>query len=189
MSDTDWSYDSEYTQLQEDFSELSGKARADEIKKMTKALEKQVENDLSEPVSMALNNPTNDMWHKILSAYRHAKERGQDTLIKKAKSMFINKQIATFAECYLTRNVFALGFNSSDEELEESVNNLVLQSWLLLRRKVDEELADSMLLLKLRSRFEEKFRYDEQGLPKVWKPEDDIDAHFKKAREDVSFHL
>jgi len=162
LSDTDWSYDSEYTQLQEDFSELSGKARADEIKKMTKALEKQVENDLSEPVSMALNNPTNDMWHKILSAYRHAKERGQDTLIKKAKS-----------------------FNSSDEELEESVNNLVLQSWLLLRRKVDEELADSMLLLKLRSRFEEKFRYDEQGLPKVWKPEDDIDAHFKKAREDT----
>jgi hypothetical protein len=57
---------------------------------------------------------------------------------------------------------------------------------MLLRRKIDEELADSMLLLKLRSRFEDKFRYDEQGLPKVWKPEDDIDAYFKKARDDVS---
>lgn len=43
-----------------------------------------------------------------------------------------------------------------------------------------------MLLLKLRSKFEDKFRYDDQGLPKVWKPEDDIDTHFKKAREDVS---
>jgi len=36
-------------------------------------------------------------------------------------------------------------------------------------------------------RFEEKFRYDDEGLPKVWKPEDDIDAHFRKAREDVIF--
>jgi len=85
-----------------------------------------------------------------------------------------------------TNHIRSSGFNSSDEELEESVNNLVLQSWLLLRRKIDEELADSMLLLKLRSKFEEKFRYDDQGLPKVWKPEDDIDAYFKKARDDVS---
>ncbi|KAI9286198.1 RHD3/Sey1 [Umbelopsis sp. AD052] len=162
LQDTDWSYESEFAQLKEDFSELSGKARADEIRKMTKALEKQVENELTEPVSMALNNPSADMWHKILSTYRTAKENGQDTLIKKAKS-----------------------FNSSDDELEESVNNLVLQSWLLLRRKIDEELADSMLLLKLRSKFEEKFRYDDQGLPKVWKPEDDIDAYFKKARDDT----
>jgi hypothetical protein len=82
----------------------------------------------------------------------------------------------------------ALGFNSSDEELDESVKNLVKQSWLLLRRKIDEELADSMLLLKLRSKFEEKFRYDDDGLPRVWKPEDDIDSHFKKAREEVSIY-
>lgn len=89
MQDTDWSYESEFLQLKEDFSELSGKARADEIRKMTKALEKQVENELSEPVSMALNNPSPDMWHKILSTYRTAKENGQDTLIKKARSKHI----------------------------------------------------------------------------------------------------
>lgn len=35
-------------------------------------------------------------------------------------------------------------------------------------------------------RFEEKFRYDDKGLPKVWKPEDDIDSYFKKARDEVS---
>jgi hypothetical protein len=34
-------------------------------------------------------------------------------------------------------------------------------------------------------RFEEKFRYDDKGLPKVWKPEDDIDSYFKKARDEV----
>jgi hypothetical protein len=36
-------------------------------------------------------------------------------------------------------------------------------------------------------RFEEKFRYDDHGLPRVWKPEDDIDSYFKRAKEDVRY--
>lgn len=35
------------------------------------------------------------------------------------------------------------------------------------------------------TRFEEKFRYDDTGVPKVWKPEDDIDLYFKKARDET----
>ena len=80
-----------------------------------------------------------------------------------------------------------LGFNSSETENTESVINLEQRSWSLLRRKIDEELADAMILMKLRNRFEEKFRYDEKGLPRVWKPEDDIDSYFSKAKEEVLF--
>jgi hypothetical protein len=40
----------------------------------------------------------------------------------------------------------------------------------------------------LRSYFEERFRYDEQGVPRVWKPDDDIDGAFKKAK-DVTLEL
>lgn len=42
-------------------------------------------------------------------------------------------------------------------------------------------------LIVYSDRFEEKFRYDDKGLPKVWKPEDDIDSYFKKARDEVIF--
>jgi hypothetical protein len=31
--------------------------------------------------------------------------------------------------------------------------------------------------------FEDRFRYDEQGVPRIWKPTDDIDTLFKSARE------
>jgi hypothetical protein len=41
------------------------------------------------------------------------------------------------------------------------------------------------ILSKLRAHFEEKFRYDVGGVPKVWKPEDDIDGAFKVAKQDV----
>ena len=41
------------------------------------------------------------------------------------------------------------------------------------------------MLGKLRTHFEERFRYDEQGVPRVWKPDDDIDGAFKKAKDEV----
>lgn len=40
-----------------------------------------------------------------------------------------------------------------------------------------------MFVGRLRAYFEERFRYDEQGIPRVWKPEDDIDGAFKKAKD------
>ncbi|ORZ11161.1 RHD3/Sey1 [Absidia repens] len=162
LDDTDWSYTHELAILDEEFDQISTKARADEFKKMSKALSKQVENELADPISIALNDPQPTTWHKIIDAYKSTVENGQTTLIKKAKS-----------------------FNSTDEEVEDSLLDLKREAWLVLRKKVDEELADTMLLLKLRSQFEEKFRYDDHGLPRVWKPEDDIDTYFKHARDDT----
>lgn len=51
------------------------------------------------------------------------------------------------------------------------------------RAKIDEQTADPVILGKLRSHFEERFRYDEAGVPRVWKPDDDIDSAFKKAKD------
>lgn len=38
LSDTDWSYSHEHSQLEEEFAKVSAQARADEFKKMSKAL-------------------------------------------------------------------------------------------------------------------------------------------------------
>lgn len=55
-----------------------------------------------------------------------------------------------------------------------------------MRSKIDEQTSDAAFLGKLRNYFEEQFRYDEQGVPRVWRPEDDIDGAFKKAKDAVS---
>ncbi len=39
------------------------------------------------------------------------------------------------------------------------------------------------LLLKLRENFEDKFRYDDDGVPRIWRPTDDIEGLYTKARE------
>ncbi|KAI8337352.1 RHD3/Sey1 [Choanephora cucurbitarum] len=162
LSDTDWSFHSEEERMKEDFEAISSRARTEEYKKMHKVIEKQIESDLSDSISIELNRPDNHMWHKIVQVY---------------------KSIATHAESMLSHK--AKSFDSSPEDLKQSLREMKIKAWLLLRKKVDEELTDNLLLLKLRNQFEDKFRYDDKGVPKVWKPEDDIDIYFRKARNET----
>ena len=54
---------------------------------------------------------------------------------------------------------------------------------MVLRAKIDEEMMEGNLLLKLRENFEDKFRYDEAGVPRIWRPTDDIESLYTRAKE------
>mgnify|MGYP002718867079 CR=1 FL=1 len=81
------------------------------------------------------------------------------------------------------------GYNCTKEENDKALETLRARSWLALRRKLEEQTSEATILGTLRTTFEDRFRYDEQGVPRVWKPEDDIEAAFKKAKEEVSITL
>jgi hypothetical protein len=76
-----------------------------------------------------------------------------------------------------------LAFNCTEEETSSALGTLRKRAWLALIAKIKEHTADAALLAKLRASFEDSFRYDANGVPRVWKPEDDIDGVFKKARD------
>lgn len=77
------------------------------------------------------------------------------------------------------------GYNCTPEENEVALGALRARTWLALRRKLAEQTSDATVLATLRDTFEERFRYDETGVPRVWKPEDDLESAFKKAKEEV----
>merc|ERR1711939_545072 len=77
----------------------------------------------------------------------------------------------------------ARSFDASPEEVEVGIWRLRRKSWGVLRAKIDEEMMEGNLLLKLRENFEDKFRYDEEGVPRIWRPTDDIEGIYTKARE------
>ena len=66
-----------------------------------------------------------------------------------------------------------------------SLATLRRRAWQALRAKIDEQTADAAIIGKLRTHFEERFRYDEAGIPRVWRPDDDIDGAFKAAKDKV----
>jgi hypothetical protein len=86
LSDTDWSYAHIEESLYEEFTEISSKARVEEFKKMNKALEKQIESELADPIALELNRPQKEMWHKIIETYQSTVTDGEALLAKKAKS-------------------------------------------------------------------------------------------------------
>jgi len=85
-------------------------------------------------------------------------------------------------------DLYGTGFDCTEEEDDEALTTLSRRAWAALRAKIDEQTADNAILTKLRTYFEERFRYDEHGVPRVWKPDDDIDGAFKKAK-DVTLEL
>jgi hypothetical protein len=63
-----------------------------------------------------------------------------------------------------------------------------IQAWLTFINIAKQEVSESQIFDKLRRRFESHFRFDEKGLPRVWKPSDDIDSIYSKAKEEVNFY-
>ncbi|KAF9153376.1 Dynamin-like GTPase that mediates homotypic ER fusion [Linnemannia schmuckeri] len=162
LEETEWSYDEELYQLEQGLKDFATAQREKELNKMLNSLEKHLRKELDEPVGLALNNPGPGMWGRVITIYQRTVEDGEQLLHKKARTFDLNQ-----------------------DEQGELLINLRRQAWVLLTKKVQEESVDGMMLLKLRNRFEEKFRYDEHGLPRVWKPDDDIDTPFRKARDET----
>ncbi|KAF9986377.1 Dynamin-like GTPase that mediates homotypic ER fusion [Mortierella antarctica] len=165
LDDTDWEYEEELYQLERDIQEFSVEQRQKELSKMLTGLEKQMKKDLEEPVKLALDCPGPGMWGRVITAYKRSTQEAEEALQRKA-------------------NVFELEL----EEQSELITNLQRQGWILLTMKIQEESVDGLILYKLLNRFEERFQRDGQGLPRVWKPSDDIDTPFRKAR-DETIHL
>lgn len=72
--------------MKQDLGEISSRARIEGFKKMNKALEKQIEAELSDPIALELNQPNVNMWHKIIESYQATVSDGEQLLAKKAKS-------------------------------------------------------------------------------------------------------
>ncbi|TCD65089.1 Protein sey1 [Steccherinum ochraceum] len=157
---TDWSYDEDLTLLSEEVQLVADQCRKDETKKMVNVIERNFKRHISEPVEVALSKAAPSMWDDILKTFK--------SILTKAESSYLSK---------------ARSFNCTEEENATALANIRRRTWIVLRSKIDEQTSDTAFLTRLRSHFEEQFRYDETGVPRVWRPDDDIDGAFKKAKE------
>ncbi|GHJ84624.1 hypothetical protein NliqN6_1026 [Naganishia liquefaciens] len=162
LKDTDWQFEDELKLLRDDIKLIADQCRADETKKMVNAIERNLRKQLAEPVEIGLGKPREDMWDNLLRVFQTMLETSEEVYRAKAKS-----------------------FNCTEEENEASLNSLRRRAWHHFRSKIGEQLSDPAILGKLKTSFEDKFRYDDAGVPRVWGPGDDIDAVFRIAKEET----
>ena len=175
---TGWNYDHDRELLVQDVDAVTGRLRREEIMRLSEKLEKQVKADVEEPVSLVFAKPSETMWDTLIAEFEKIKDAKVEAFKQKA----------------------VLGLNATEQDVTDGVEGLKTRAWMCLRDRLDGETEPTHLLLRLREKylpplsslasingasFEDKFRYDEEGVPRIWKPSDDIDNLFKAAKESV----
>lgn len=156
---TAWSrHDAELEMLLRDIDEIAARLRGEEMKRLVARLERGIRSRLQEPVELEFKRMDETLWDRVWTAWR---ETADDAVRKfEAKSR---------------------SFNSTDDETALGAWRLKRRGWAVLMARIDEEVLEGNLLLKLRESFEDRFRYDEHGVPRVWKPSDDIEGAYTAA--------
>jgi hypothetical protein len=174
-----WSnFKPQYMLYEKDLDEVSGRLRKEEMRRLATRVERWVRSRLGESIGLEFNKlgsgrassggpngeegATNekDLWDRIWSFFA--------STVKEAEVRFLER---------------AQSFNANQDEKDVGLWRLRRKSWGALRARIDEEVMEGNILLKLRENFEDKFRYDESGVPRIWRPTDDIEGAYTKARE------
>ena len=173
-----WSnYKQEMSLYQKDLNEVSGRLRREEMRRLATRVERWVRSRLGESVGLEFNALGSGRGG---SGAPETGERGSETEIW---DRIWNVFIRTVQEAERRFTDRAKSFDASSGEVDVGLWRLRRKSWGVLRAKIDEEMMEGNLLLKLRENFEDKFRYDEAGVPRIWRPTDDIEGIYTKARE------
>lgn len=168
---------SEFRLFQKELEQVTATLRKDEMRRLATRVERWVRSRLNDSIGLHFNalgsgragsgapetgsQPAEqDIWDQIWATFT--------ATVKEAEGKFVDR---------------AKSFDASPEEVEVGLWRLRRKSWTTLRAKIDEEMLEGNLLLKLRENFEDKFRYDELGVPRIWRPTDDIEGIYTKARE------
>ncbi|KIW87588.1 protein sey1 [Cladophialophora bantiana CBS 173.52] len=173
-----WSnYKQEMALYQKELDKISGQLRRDEMRRLATRVERWVRSKLNDSVGLEFNALGSGRGGS--GAPEHGDRPAEKEIWDRIWSLFV----ATVQDAEKRFADRAASFDASSEEVEVGIWRLRRKSWGVLRSKIDEEMMEGNLLLKLRENFEDKFRYDEAGVPRIWRPTDDIEGIYTRARE------
>ncbi|KAJ5226232.1 hypothetical protein N7468_007457 [Penicillium chermesinum] len=154
-----WSnYKQELKLYEKELSEVSARLRRDEMRRLASRVERWVQSRLGESIGLEFNN---------LGSGRSgsgAPESGD----KPTEKAFWDRVWDVFADTVLDAErrftERASSFDASLEEVDVGLWRLRRKSWGVLRAKIDEEMTEG-------------------GVPRIWRPTDDIEGIYTRARE------
>ncbi|KAJ2784518.1 Dynamin-like GTPase that mediates homotypic ER fusion [Coemansia javaensis] len=160
IEDAAWTLGPEIKHMNAMLDAATDKLRAAEMDRALEQLRQGAQDTLGETIGEQLGSPGAAMWASVMGGFDAASARADAQLQRRM-------DLAEVRDAAQRR------------QLEQRLHRGVWEDAVAALR---EETTDQMVLLKLRGALEERFRYDDAGLPRVWRPSDDIDAQFGQAR-------
>ena len=182
IADAAWTkFIAEENMFQTDLDSTSKQLRQEEMGRLATRVERWVKSRLGDAISLEFSKlgsgrgsgdipegaskpaTEKNIWDRVWNVFNGVVQESQSRFADRAQS-----------------------FEASADEIDVGLWRLRRKSWAALRQMVSEEMKESNILLKLRENFEDKFRYDDAGVPRIWQPSDDIEGAFTKAWESSS---
>ncbi|KAF6819691.1 GTP-binding protein sey1 [Colletotrichum musicola] len=163
--------------FEKELDDVSGKLRKEEMRRLATRVERWVKSRLGDAIGLEFNKLGSGRAGS--GAPESGEKPSEKDLWDRIWTVFVD--IVTDAQGRFTDR--AKSFEATQEEVEIGLWRLRRKSWVALREKIEEEVMEGNILLKLRENFEDKFRYDDAGVPRIWRPTDDIEGIYTKARE------
>ncbi|KAK9465080.1 RHD3/Sey1 [Lipomyces arxii] len=156
------SYDSTLESLNNDIEETVSRLRALEAKKLANRIIRTLSSNLDDKLSAIYDRLGPDFWDRIMGAFRAGLEDG-------------------LCNYKIDDGKYDLGLGASEEETRVEIENIRMEAWKMLYRTTREIGKRDFVLSKIKNHFEEVFKYDVDGLPRMWKPADKIDEIYSEA--------
>ncbi|EMG50023.1 Protein SEY1 [Candida maltosa Xu316] len=143
--------------LKKDIDDLVAKQQTIELNSAVSKAIKKLSSSLSKSIQSELGDPNEETWDKILHQF------------KKLSSDFVEK--------FDFKN-----FNLTETETEQAIEKYKFRSWTTFYNLIHKLISKDNLLSLLQNRFDDKFRYDENGLPKLYKNETELEKTFNLSK-------
>lgn len=157
----------EYDDLEKSLYEAAEIQRQKELKALVLRFFKKFNPQLKEKIIYLLNSPNDKTWDEALFVFQDLLEKG----LKQFKSSEADQ--------------FDFGLGLSAKKNKHLLLKIKRNSWKSFHTIIHDYLSEDNVVKIMREKFEDKFRYDEEGLPHVWKNSAQIDISFKNAKQDA----
>ncbi|KAK7207424.1 RHD3/Sey1 [Myxozyma melibiosi] len=163
---TSLSYEKDLAALSADLEANISRLREGESKRLANRITRVVASELDESLPSIFRSPGEDMWDRVMLDFR------ETVATALAKYEVTNEEGET---------KYDFGLGGLPEEVSAEIDQVLMDAWKVLHRKIREFGKAEAVLLRLREIFETKFKYDEKGVPRVWKPSDNIEEVYTTA--------
>ncbi|CAI5757497.1 unnamed protein product [Candida verbasci] len=147
------------TTLKKDMDEIISIQQKIELNNIVNKSSKKLSNNLSKFIQSEIPNVTENTWNNILEHF--------------------NKLVSEFTEKYS----YGFDLGTTDEENEMAISKFKFKSWNQFYGILHKLITEEKLLVLLQDRFDDKFRYDENGLPKLYQDSTELEKTFSDAKE------
>jgi hypothetical protein len=170
----------EFALFRKELDQVSGQLRKEEMRRLATRVERWVRSRLGDSIGLEFNSLGSGRGGSGAPETGHKQDEASEKAIWDCIWSLFTDTVEEAEKRFTER---AKSYDASAEEVEIGLWRLRRKSWGVLKAKIDEETMEGNLLMKLRENFEDRFRYDENGVPRIWRPTDDIDGLFAKARD------